>query len=754
VVCEKKVSGKNKKKMIKVKHNLFGVDFAVFSLTRAKCHYTVIDSSIDVKLDFVHCSRLYELVDGDPQVLLQFLEDLRRYVYVINHFSSTIDSLTFWLNPLLGKRVRGMVTPELRVSLMKYDIIECLSTLSKSSFWPVFSFNILNMNSPIHRLLYREPKPYPQGRERDLLAKMIASGEESSELINLPITWSNRFSDMMLPLIVQQFTMDNKVHELLKRLWSAPAATDRFMTLLFNTDKKYLELDGTSSFAEVFNLNFTPISMDEQVDDFLGELYYRLPDDDEEKRQSMMGAILERYSLPTGYPQEIYSASMKMYEVERFPHYDQWLTEMDTPEIKVNESCSPQSLDDCGACVLVDSLMDPQDRCHAVCVSTNRRCRRASLKEGKYCRQHSEMKKRRRMRSTHGHRRGGAMTRDLYDLAPDESPNIRRHHGSGRPINPALRRRTKNYETRVGDLLLPVYRISNLYKESNGWKKNPKHCGRYFFFDADSDTYLHLGRSTRVFGSKIEAYVKMYAELAQKSEQFIRIGYNVIKLVDERALARSFSGVQTVTLAESSNDPHVEKLAGKCKLWNHTALPGLWEIAIRFEPLRSIIYGLPFAVQTRAIEDYFGRAFLDAPDEKEEDGIDSSDLSRLYPTIDNTNGDDVEIGQLDQLDGPICVLGHNLGVDTIILSHEVGGHDAVTEIIDLRDNAYDHLTHELQVFDDENDEDGNRIYPKIWSLFGDGIVSVIDNDVGGESLGEVVRGWNINNNGELIMVLD
>ena len=47
----------------------------------------------------------------------------------------------------------------------------------------------------------------------------------------------------------------------------------------------------------------------------------------------------------------------------------------------------------------------------------------------------------------------------------------------------------------------------------------------------------------------------------------------------------------------------------------------------------------------------------------------------------------MKVGQLDKFDMPICIMARELGYDTIILQHEIGNLDAVTEILDVRQNA-------------------------------------------------------------------
>jgi hypothetical protein len=374
------------------------------------------------------------------------------------------------------------------------------------------------------------------------------------------------------------------------------------------------------------------------------------------------------------------------------------------------------------------------------------------MDNSKYCKQHSQIVEK-RFQKKHGHRKGGPITSNAYHLAPDISMNLRRHVGTKRVINPDFRRSTPNYNAQIGEVYLPVYRVANLYKPGNGWNANPNHCGRYFFIENDSDTFLNLGRDTRVFGSKVEAYVRLYQELVEKqnSKLIYKVGQKEIKCIDHNLLLHSYDTVPSLTnFMNQTASEEAKTMSENCQLWGFDAVPHLWEVVLGFEPLSKLVTQFNSSRKMKRelvpiYEAYFGRVFHDIPDEKEENDVGFEflsqqilrsfgkpiegqiklpELSRLFPTI-NPNESPIKIGQLDGLDGPICIIGKNLGIDTIILSHEVGGHDAVSELIDLRDNAYDHLVHNIHVLHEDDDEDDNQ-FPKIWTPNCNGVVTVID----------------------------
>lgn len=74
-------------------------------------------------------------------------------------------------------------------------------------------------------------------------------------------------------------------------------------------------------------------------------------------------------------------------------------------------------------------------------------------------------------------------------------------------------------------------------------------------------------------------------------------------------------------------------------------------------------------------------------------------VSVLYPTIKLDNFvPALRVGDCDNIDQYICLLGHHAGYDTFVLQHEIGGYRAVTEIIDMRNNPRNFIRDISDVF--------------------------------------------------------
>jgi len=97
----------------------------------------------------------------------------------------------------------------------------------------------------------------------------------------------------------------------------------------------------------------------------------------------------------------------------------------------------------------------------------------------------------------------------------------------------------------------------------------------------------------------------------------------------------------------------------------------------------------------------------------------------FYPTQPSTTvGAGEGVGDFDDLDQPICKMAQELHYDVLVLQHEIGTHDCVTEVIITKPER-----EILYVMEDipTTMEHPQNIYPKIWFPQESGIVSVTNN---------------------------
>jgi hypothetical protein len=277
-------------------------------------------------------------------------------------------------------------------------------------------------------------------------------------------------------------------------------------------------------------------------------------------------------------------------------------------------------------------------------------------------------------------------------------------------------------------LFIPVSRIDNLFHT-----KKPGFCGKFYFFERDSPTYLSLGRS-RFFASKVHAYDVLLHELRD-------IDPDLYQKVSGKPLSQEEYKFQYLAPAcrgyEFCRGIFGDRL--HCHgLWNLIIkdYPGLSqyfdEMKLRkndrdadyqnakdvasmtydqLEHVYRIVHFALFAIMdapTKVHHNFrFEKMFTDFMEEYLKDYekrgkiYDQTHFApfksmillpphRLFPSIIDSDYDNW-IGAADGLDQPLCNLARKLGIDTLILQSEVGRRDAVTEILDTRSDSYTHL---------------------------------------------------------------
>jgi RNAse (barnase) inhibitor barstar len=326
-------------------------------------------------------------------------------------------------------------------------------------------------------------------------------------------------------------------------------------------------------------------------------------------------------------------------------------------------ACRPTShLHSCGDCTdntRALALLRTQDQCHATCQGSGQRCRRATTTDmSKYCGEHLAknlfLKRTRLSRRRHQPRVYHVQGTDEPDLTADDY-HVRASHNhtvykrTGRRINAMRKMITQNRTCSGSSLFIPVHRVSSLYHDEAS-KYNDGYCGTFYFFERGSAVHIDLGANCRYFASKLHAYIEMSKEMGKNGE--FRLPLRGIRYDDD-----SFDGDTAVQY-----------------------------IARGFKPLVKMNN-----IDDFQMEMYFTAIATDENDllEEKDGGITTLPLS--WPSLKPKNITRVKTGQLDVLDQPLCKMMKYLGIDTIILQHEVGEHDAVTEILDARDSSYSHL---------------------------------------------------------------
>jgi hypothetical protein len=412
-----------------------------------------------------------------------------------------------------------------------------------------------------------------------------------------------------------------------------------------------------------------------------------------QKGKQIATVIVSMIRLPNDWHQEKFDITQNKYTVVGGNTiFESLLTKLKLPggigvsNVPIPErsaACYGRSLANCGECK--DPYRDdPQTRCIAICQATKRQCLRARHAGKSYCAQHFNTARHVNIPSVHDihdHLRGAPVGRDVYQQDPSTIDQLRRYPTTQRPVNPQLTRVSKR-TCPVGNIVLPVYRVSSLYY-SKGWQNNKKYCGKFYFYEPESTVSLDLGDSVRVFGSKVHAYMVLFEEWQD---------------ADRAPPTRTYDNTTGIALDTDGID---DSVFDDYSVNDIDIPPGLGNLITTFRPLVDVLEKYDEDEKVVATVDYYftlltNDTVLQYSDVKNEltNTIPSGPLRQplhvLFPSV-NPRKLQVTIGQLDDLDGPICKLASYLGITTIILQHEVGSNDCVTEILDTRANSVDHL---------------------------------------------------------------
>lgn len=235
-------------------------------------------------------------------------------------------------------------------------------------------------------------------------------------------------------------------------------------------------------------------------------------------------------------------------------------------------------------------------------------------------------------------------------------------------------------------LYIPVIRYTGLYYSST--PTDQKYCGKFYYVEPESTVYLNLGLCY-AFGSKVQAYITLrvmrdYSKLEEKDKT--RTNYNIIY---ERYMA------DVAKMLLEDNDT---KIKGLIIAWNNAIKDD-----ISYSPIDDFYHQI--------LSNFY--MFLNSEDDI--GLLPYLETTALYP-IDKSpilNKNNMKQGLHDFLDQPLCKLARELGIDTIILQHEIGEYRAVSEVLDTRENSYDYL---VQIEDNSPCWVPNLKYHTVWFL--------------------------------------
>jgi hypothetical protein len=292
-------------------------------------------------------------------------------------------------------------------------------------------------------------------------------------------------------------------------------------------------------------------------------------------------------------------------------------------------------------------------------------------------------------------------TRALVELDADQYSNIgyRNSHRTN-----MLYPRTKRVATSMRSLMdqhtildgyyLPVVRYENLYfNHADPESKN--FCGKYFFYEPDSDKFLRLGKCA-FFATKVHAWLYL-SQMFEIESPFADAASTLAEVLDFNKMRFSKDLVAYIL----TRDVIVANIRFCLEEWLQSPDPTT--------PINTFLLYR------------FCTTFLSVS-ELDNDMHDTS-MPLFYPTVKGCSTQRSGVGDFDLLDQPICRMAQSLGLETIILQHEIGGHDCVTEILHTTPNFRANLI-VLDKVMDKTDTPFKSEFPKIWFPLENGIVRI------------------------------
>ena len=383
----------------------------------------------------------------------------------------------------------------------------------------------------------------------------------------------------------------------------------------------------------------------------------------------------------------------------------------------IPSSCLAESTDDCGVCTMNLNKLHLVS-CTAICATTKQRCNRLAFDQsGLFCRQHFAKRnslKRSRTYMMNYNSTTPIIAADINADSYDDRSKATFHKQTLRVLHPMSKFKQSLDRKVPNGLYMPVYRVSNLYHTHDS-----KYCGKFYFFEPDSKVYLSIGK-TKFFANKVDAYAHLYTEYSKlvPTHEVQVYGTPVTVIKSPPYTSRSLQGFAhgrfkmariVAFLLRSYLDgnylPDVVLILLSFAPWNvatyvtgHHAytykniLERVMFICDHF--LRVVPDEQALDMAKPAIGVSFEEARKAGLADVPQEGTPWKDIpatptyvSPFYPSVNNFPDQEIMIGQLDDLDGPICNMAQKLGYDTIIFQHEIGSRDAVTEILDVRRNA-------------------------------------------------------------------
>ncbi len=348
----------------------------------------------------------------------------------------------------------------------------------------------------------------------------------------------------------------------------------------------------------------------------------------------------------------------------------------------------------------------PQWRCNSFCSESihSVQCSRFAMPNETTCLWHKnnpiffrEKGKQKRMQLVRYYESNTRSTDVLPEHYNNATAALVRYPQTHRVVNPMqilAPQSSRKYATKPKGYYIPIIRYQSLYY-SKTKKPEKKYCGTFLFYEPESNVYLYLGeKKTLFFASKIHAWYELYQKW---------------KVIKPNVVLKSETNPDDLFLDHVVDNHEIlldyinkyKEKTGCCLMPAQDTWPDL----LRYRYFAYFLSTLDFDVNWHnvAIPFFF-----------------PSEYAYGY----NQGG----VGNFDDLDQDICIMARDLGYDNLVLQHEIGSKDCVTEILHTSQDVSSTLFTIDRVVVNLNDftTNGNIAtnYPKIWFPKDNGIIYI------------------------------
>jgi hypothetical protein len=313
------------------------------------------------------------------------------------------------------------------------------------------------------------------------------------------------------------------------------------------------------------------------------------------------------------------------------------------------------------------TLFLPQWRC-VFLFPNNKQCQRFN-NNSEFCVEHSSAETTKRLKRVFVSQNDMEAGPIMYNAAPNNINQPLRYESTGRAVTSMRSVKSKITQQTKPGYYLPIVRYSGLYYSAMDPEPEKKYCGKFFFYEPETEHCMYIGSNSAIFATKVHAYIhlaKMSSGLKVKS----------IDTSDARSPPAIFqANIVFDEMRFIQNVPNGKRLA--------LALLGNFQEMILNTVCTRGIINHP-QLLTEYLDTFLQYRFCYLFNSESEliNEFHNIGFPLFFPTVKSSELDDgYGVGQLDFLDQPICKMARSLNIGLVVLQHEIGSHDCVTEVL-------------------------------------------------------------------------